>query len=179
MSHSKLDRAGIIAEALALLDEQGLADVSLRKLAARLGVTVSSLYWHIRDRDELLALMCETVFRDCLDRTPDAEGWAEWLRGFALALWDKQMALRDCQKLIIVAEIDRATQKELKDDVGARLSARGLVRERADIVQMSVQALVTGWSTLDHNPRSRKAFEVALAALLEGWKDQEAEAGSA
>jgi TetR/AcrR family tetracycline transcriptional repressor len=173
MSHSKLDRGTIVAEALALLSEEGLANVSQRKIAARLAVTVSSLYWHIRDRDQLLALMCEAVFRDCLDRTGKADDWSGWLRNFGLVLWDKQASLRDCQKLIIVAALDDAVREALQDAVAARLAAYGVGRTRGMLMQMSVQALVTGWSTLDRGHLlSRRDFETALTALLDGWRAQ-------
>jgi TetR/AcrR family tetracycline transcriptional repressor len=170
MPHAKLDQGTIVAEALTLLGEGGLADVSLRKIAARLNVTVSSLYWHIRDRDQLLALMCETVFRDCLERTPEADSAPGWLRGFALVLWDKQLSLRDCQKLIIVSALDEATRDALKDAVANRLAAYSLDREHATAMQMSIQALVTGWSTLDPKAETRAEFEAALSALLAGWQ---------
>lgn len=169
MSHSKLDRAGIVREALALLAEQGLADVSLRKIAARLKVTVSSLYWHIRDRDQLLALMCERVFRDCLESTGEAASWDGWLRNFAIVLWDKQVSLRDCQKLIIVSTFDEAARDALQDEVSGRLARYGLPRAQGMLMQMSIQALVTGWSTLDQSAGSRKDFEAALSALVDGW----------
>lgn len=170
MSHSKLDRDGIVEEALALLAEQGLADVSLRKLAARLKVTVSSLYWHIRDRDELLALMCVTVFRGCLEATPDAAAWDGWLHNFAQALWDRQVALRDCQKLIIVSRLSEAQRQELLDEVAARMARHGICGDQATVMQTSIQALVTGWSTLDQGAATWREFELALAALLDGWR---------
>jgi TetR/AcrR family tetracycline transcriptional repressor len=171
MSHSKLDRETIVAEALALLGEEGLANVSQRKLAARLEVTVSSLYWHIRDREQLLALLCEGVFRDCLAQTAEATDWAGWLRNFGLALWDKQVSLRDCQKLIIVATLDQMVREALQDEVAAHLAAHGIARAQGMLMQMSVQALVTGWSTLDRDHLlSRRDFETALDALLDGWR---------
>ncbi len=169
MSHSKLDRPAIVEEALALLHEEGLANISLRKIATRLDVSVSSLYWHIRDRDELQALMCEKVFRDCLDRTAEADGWVGWLRGFALVLWDSQVALRDCQKLIIASTLDETAREALMEAAASRLLGYGIPRERGLIMQLSVQALVTGWSTLDRRMESRREFEIALSALLEGW----------
>lgn len=173
MSHSKLDRETIVAEALALLSEEGLANVSQRKIAARLDVTVSSLYWHIRDRDQLLALMCEGVFRECLDHTAEAADWPGWLRNFGLALWDKQLSLRDCQKLIIVATLDQTVRESLQDAVAGKLAAHGIGRAQGMLMQMSVQALVTGWSTLDRDHQlSRRDFETALTALLEGWRAQ-------
>jgi len=173
MSFSKLDRDGIVQEALALLNEEGLAQVSLRKIAARLDVRVSSLYWHIRDRDELLALMCEAVFRNCLEQTASADRWDEWLRNFAIALWNKQVSLRDCQKLIIVSTLDQPVKESLQDVVARQLGSFGIAHDLGGIMQMSIQALVTGWSTLVPSPESRREFDMALAVLLDGWRQRQ------
>ena len=45
-----LDRERIVAEAVALLDADGLEHVTLRKLAARLGAQAPTLYWHMKNK---------------------------------------------------------------------------------------------------------------------------------
>ena len=60
-SRVPLDRERLIREALALLDEVGLDDLSMRRLADRIGVTAASLYWHVRDKEELLALLADAI----------------------------------------------------------------------------------------------------------------------
>jgi len=52
-----LDRAGWLAAALDLLREGGVGAVKVEPLAARLGVTKGSFYWHFRDRADLLAAL--------------------------------------------------------------------------------------------------------------------------
>lgn len=47
-------RAAIVSSALEMLDESGLEDFSMRKLAARLSMSVGNLYVYFEDRDELL-----------------------------------------------------------------------------------------------------------------------------
>ena len=58
---SPLDRARVIDVALELLDEVGLDGLSMRRLADRLGVTAASLYWYVQDKNELLALLADTI----------------------------------------------------------------------------------------------------------------------
>ena len=80
-----LTRDEIVTTAIALLDEGGLAALSLRKLAARLGISAPTLYWHVRDKRELLDLMSERIVADYRDRNPppaDIAGW-EWHRRIA------------------------------------------------------------------------------------------------
>jgi TetR/AcrR family tetracycline transcriptional repressor len=56
-----LDRERVIATALDLLQEGGLAAISTRRVAERLGVQSPALYWHVRDKQELLALVADAI----------------------------------------------------------------------------------------------------------------------
>ncbi|MEV4056688.1 TetR/AcrR family transcriptional regulator C-terminal domain-containing protein [Amycolatopsis sp. NPDC049688] len=68
-----LDRRQITEAALALLDEVGLAELSTRRLAAKLGVSSPTLYWHVKDKAQLLDLLAEAVCEDAfeIDETQD------------------------------------------------------------------------------------------------------------
>jgi TetR/AcrR family transcriptional regulator, tetracycline repressor protein len=63
-SAPKLDRRIIVVAALELIDRDGFDAFSVRELAKHLGVGNMSLYWHIEDRETLLAL----VLDEMLDR---------------------------------------------------------------------------------------------------------------
>lgn len=54
-------RDGVARAALALLDEVGLADLSMRRIAARLDVQPSALYWHFGSKQELLAELADRI----------------------------------------------------------------------------------------------------------------------
>jgi len=56
-----LDRARLVEASLELLQESGLDALSTRQLATRLGVKSPALYWHVRSKDELLALVADAV----------------------------------------------------------------------------------------------------------------------
>lgn len=56
-----LDRDTIVTEALGLAREEGLAAVSMRRLAEGLGVSPMSLYRHVADREDLLLQMLDVV----------------------------------------------------------------------------------------------------------------------
>jgi TetR/AcrR family tetracycline transcriptional repressor len=53
----KLDCETVVVAALDILDEIGIEGVSTRLLAQRLGVEQPALYWHFRNKAELLAAM--------------------------------------------------------------------------------------------------------------------------
>jgi TetR/AcrR family transcriptional regulator, tetracycline repressor protein len=63
--------------ALELLDEIGLDGLSMRRLADRLGVKAASVYWHVRDKEELLDLVFDRVIGEVEVPEPDLLRWRE------------------------------------------------------------------------------------------------------
>lgn len=57
-----LDRGRIVDAAVRLLDAEGLAKFSMRRLAAELDVTAMSIYWYIDTKDDLLELALDAAF---------------------------------------------------------------------------------------------------------------------
>jgi AcrR family transcriptional regulator len=75
---SSLTREQIVAEALRLLDAEGVDALSMRKLAAGLGVGATSLYWHVANRDELIDLVIDKVYGELdLPGADEARGGAD------------------------------------------------------------------------------------------------------
>jgi AcrR family transcriptional regulator len=66
-------RDAILDAALALLDEDGDAGLTMRALAGRLGVTPMSLYHHVTDRAGLLRALSDRLYGSVLDDA-DAPG---------------------------------------------------------------------------------------------------------
>lgn len=84
-----LDAPRVLEAAFALAREKGLAALTMTELATRLGVGLTSVYWHVRNREDLVARMAEEAVvrvRDQLpalaDLRPDA--WQEQLREYFL-----------------------------------------------------------------------------------------------
>lgn len=69
-----LTRARLVAAALDVVQEEGIDGLSMRALADRLAVKAASLYWHVRDRGELLELLADAI----LSRVPQTEGAPGW-----------------------------------------------------------------------------------------------------
>ena len=63
-----LSREAVIDRALDVADREGLAAVSIRRIAQDFGVTPMALYWHVKNKDELLAAMGDRVV-DAVDLT--------------------------------------------------------------------------------------------------------------
>ncbi|MEV6117581.1 TetR/AcrR family transcriptional regulator [Streptomyces sp. NPDC052109] len=82
---SGLDRERITTVSVRLLDAEGLAKFSMRRLAAELNVTAMSLYWYVDTKDDLLELALDAAFGELRLPDPDAAGqdWREQLRALA------------------------------------------------------------------------------------------------
>lgn len=69
----RLDRERVLAAALDLLDEVGLDQLTMRRLAGALGVQNGATYWHFRSKQALLEAMADSL----LDGVADA-GETDW-----------------------------------------------------------------------------------------------------
>lgn len=88
MGRTTLTSRGVVAGAIALADAEGLGAVTIRRLARELGVTPMALYWHFRNKDELLEGMAASVF-DKIDPSTFASGtWQEQLRALLGSVLD-------------------------------------------------------------------------------------------
>ncbi len=74
-----LDAAGRIA------DSEGLEALSMRRLGAELGAGATSIYWHVRNKDELLDLLVDRVIGEITADIAPADGWREQMAEAARA----------------------------------------------------------------------------------------------
>jgi TetR/AcrR family tetracycline transcriptional repressor len=96
MGHSK---GNVVATAITILDEYGLPGLSMRRLAATLGVQQSALSWHFESKQLLLAAMAEEI----LTRAPEpssSRAWDTAVTKRAAALRDALLAYRDGAELV-------------------------------------------------------------------------------
>jgi len=83
---NSLSREGILARAVAVLDERGPAALTMRGLAESLGARPMALYTYFASKDELLDAVRDHVLAD-LAPEPGEGDWAERLRGVGLDLY--------------------------------------------------------------------------------------------
>lgn len=76
LARGSLDTDRILAAALELAEEVGLARLNVPMLADRLGVGVTSIYWHVPNRDELIRLMSLRAVDRLDSLLPGLDGWA-------------------------------------------------------------------------------------------------------
>lgn len=88
-----LNLAAIVAKAVEVADADGLAAVSMRRIADELGVGTMSLYRHVPGKSELLDLMLDGVAGEPFAGRTDSDaalltgGWRANLEEFARGAW--------------------------------------------------------------------------------------------
>lgn len=75
----KLTRERLWAAALEQIDRRGLESFSLRDLARTLGVYPRAIYWHVKNRNDLLSGMVAYALRDVYPPASSAD-WKTWIR---------------------------------------------------------------------------------------------------
>ena len=102
-----LSRGRVVSAALGLVQEEGLDALTMRALADRLSVKAASLYWHVRDRRELLELLAGSILEG-VHRTPPGP-WRSVARGTTFALAAAVAGQRDAARILL--EVPDAIQR--------------------------------------------------------------------
>ena len=83
-----LSKPGIVAAAVEILDADGESGLTFRSLAARLSTGPGAIYWHVANKDELLAAATDDVVASAMaDMTPHREP-REVIRVISLGVFD-------------------------------------------------------------------------------------------
>ncbi|MBA3943935.1 MAG: TetR/AcrR family transcriptional regulator C-terminal domain-containing protein [Herpetosiphonaceae bacterium] len=103
-----LQRETVARAALRLLNEVGLDNLTMRRLATYLDIQNPSLYWHFRNKQELLncmaALMIAEAFTELQSPEPEQD-WANWLATWARRLRKTMLAYRDGARVLAEANL--------------------------------------------------------------------------
>ncbi len=81
---ASLSRERVLRAAVLLADEEGVASLTMRKLAEKLGVKAMSLYHHLANKDEVLDGMLDIVFSE-IDLPPSGADWKTAMRQRAIS----------------------------------------------------------------------------------------------
>lgn len=174
-----LTRELVIEAAFDLLQEKGLAGLSLRNLASKLDIKAPSLSWHIQNKSTLISLMNQNLFIRVLQEVPTSvAGPSEWLYEFGLSIWRQQNRVRNSAALINADSCNDDVNEETQALLLERLDPYGLNHEDGIMMQSAVQALITGWSTFKQSQQMPyiasmididRSVERSLRALVDGF----------
>ncbi len=139
-----LSREAVIDRALDLADREGLAAVSIRRIAQDFDVTPMALYWHVKNKDELLAAMGERILDEVVIPDLPPDGGLERLR----PLLERLVAALARHP----GSTDLVPQQILHTERGQRMAEQALTalaeagfdkQRRADLARAALQSAVT------------------------------------
>ena len=160
-----LTRERLVGAALELISQEGLEGMSMRALAERLEVKAASLYWHVRDRRELLELLAESI----LETVRPARRRADW-RSAALdaaaALGERVATQKDAGRILLEVP-DALTASATHAELKRQLRAAGLQASEASEVALMVMVQVIASPTAPREP-AVEAGSVASIAIDSG-----------
>jgi TetR/AcrR family tetracycline transcriptional repressor len=123
-----LERDEVVRVALDLLDEVGLNGLSLRKLAARLGVQAPTLYWHFKNKQDLIDEMAARMMAATPLPPPEQAVWDQWLSWMARNMRAAMLAHRDGALLHAAARLSEGGWNAVEAII-AMLRAAGFSKE--------------------------------------------------
>ena len=162
-----LTRERLVEAALELVNEEGLDGLSMRALADRLQVKASSLYWHVRDRSELLELLGESIL-ETVSRPRQRASWRETVLAIGDALGRRVAAQNDANRILL--EVPNALERsDTYADLKAQLEAAGLqAAEAGALAHMAMTYVIAGRTPGAEVPQVRTSSEPASIAIDSG-----------
>ena len=156
----------VIAEATRLLREEGFDALTMRRLAARCGVTAMSLYRHVQTKEELLVNLANRLL-DHLD-VPAGDGdWRSEVYGVFSALHRMWMAHPEFAQIIAAQPADGKVAFRLMERVFVALEQAGLSDRQIVGAYDTLASYTAGFSQQHTGRRSPAAASARLSGLRE------------
>jgi TetR/AcrR family tetracycline transcriptional repressor len=185
--HSRDD---VAETALRILDEYGLPDLTMRRLAAALDVQPSALYWHFPNKQTLLAELADRIVARGRPEPSTGSDWVRRTRDETSALRDALLAYRDGAEVVSstfalglgasapLARLTAAVESGGFDAETSRRAATALLHfilghvshEQQRLQYDSLGVLADGATpdSLDSDGEQADSFEFGVTLLVEG-----------
>jgi len=137
----KINRDMVTRAGLKLLNEHGLEQLTLRRLAIELNVQAATLYWHFKSKEELLDEMATTVLAEgAAHLVPGRKSsdWRVWASTFGEGLRKTLLAYRDGARMVSGTRLTNTDYLKTTERIGTQMLAAGF----------SVRAAVVLFSTI-------------------------------
>jgi AcrR family transcriptional regulator len=179
LRYGALDRAHLTKHLLQLAKRVGVHKVTMRELAAEAGTAASSVYYHVRDKRELLDLLIESVLAQI--EVPQDGDWESRLVALYMSAWKVLVEVPGIAVLLqqhphtaAATELDRASR--------AILGESGLDAEYFDAAHAALYIHLLGSVQLEHaaaHGPSERAFAYGLRLILTGLRAEVEHRGGA
>ena len=184
-----LAKAEIVRAALETLDAEGLDGLTLRKVAARLDVQAPALYWHVRNKLDLLDEMGTEVWRRVSLRMAEWAvdvPWREGMAAYGRVMREELLRHRDGAKMaagtrLTDVEILRRGEPRLARMVAQGFTVRSAMQANVLLhnfvigfcieEQAVIQAKATGDETYSLENRDERVDSEAYPLIAEAGRE--------
>lgn len=149
----RIDRDAIARAVMAL----GTQNLSMRRVADHLGVSVPGLYHHVKNLDELLELAAHHALVETPPPRYEGQHWSQWLRGYGTYIRSALAAEPALLNKFLSGALGDVGEMEYIGDALDALHAQGLMPDQAMAAWAAVTALAIGSVTEAHRERTRSA----------------------
>jgi TetR/AcrR family tetracycline transcriptional repressor len=199
--YARNNRDDVIDAALRILDQQGLPDLTMRHLAATLGVAPSALYWHFPNKQSLLAAVSDRIIAGARPLAAAGGDWQTGVRAEAAALHDALLAYKDGAEVVSSTLALGLGASDLQRRLSAAIGVGGFDEQTTSLAaetmvhfivghafhrQQRIQADSLGAVAQEHSldredpaagNREPQAFELGITLLVAGL-DAQSRAGA-
>lgn len=147
----QLNRQDVLDGAIAILDEYGLADLTMRRLATSLHVQPGALYWHFPNKQTLLGAIADHLLSSA-DAPPTEGAWDTQIEQIAHRLRDALLSRRDGAEMVAATYASRMTTNRIRERIAAVCIRAGLPRRDAELTADTLLYYILG-QTVDEQSR--------------------------
>lgn len=155
----QLSPEAIRKAAIEILDRYGLADMTMRRVATHLGVVPGALYWHFKNKQQLIAAIAIEMIHPVVPTlreeaapapSADSDTVAQQLRTYLLAH-------RDGAELVSAALTDYALRAQVEERLAEALAAQhpGSDSKELGIAAGTLLHFILGACTLEQSTLQR------------------------
>ena len=157
----QLHRGDVVDRATQLLDDYGIADLTMRRLAKELNVTPGALYWHFANKQQLLGAVADRILESASPAASES-AWPERVRSTCSAMRDALLSFTDGAELVSSSFASGQTQR-LAEVLGWLTSSAveaGMSPANADLTARTLIYYVLGFTA---DEQSRLQWDAAGA----------------
>ena len=168
-SEGSLSREAVIEAALDVLEVVGIDGLSMRALAERLGVKAASLYWHIRDKDQLLELVADAVLERA--EAPLVSGtWREQAAAACDQLGEV-VAGRPAAAAVVLGSPGAVLRSRFTRELSRILASAGVADAEPTAAALVIQVVATArLQSIAPRPRLPETEVLTLAIDSGSWR---------
>jgi TetR/AcrR family transcriptional regulator, tetracycline repressor protein len=137
----KVNREIIVQAGLKLLNEVGLEQLTLRRLAKELKIQAPTLYWHFKSKEALIDAVATLVLAEgapALVPPKSANDWKTWVNAFGIGLRQTLLKYRDGARVVAGSRLTDTVFMETTELIASRLVEAGFSVRKAVVLLSTV-----------------------------------------